>query len=265
MGGNGNADDSQNSPARWEDVAKILAEGASKQPWMAATALIVIVAAIVTIRMAGEYAPVALILFFALAIGAVRGLFVAGVGEQRNEIRELARQSPALTAGGAVNLTDEQRRQVQIAVATAVADVAETLHMPAGKVRGNIFAPDGTGQLRILTEFAYHISDPTEMTISMPIGYGSTGRAFQSREPNIAILKRNWGHDILADAEMRKLHPSLSWIISVPIFGGSGHPDPVWILNVDGLARVSEDELETALGELLPWGSMISLILRRQS
>lgn len=102
-----------------------------------------------------------------------------------------------------------------------------------------------------------------ELTISMPVGYGSAGICFDTGKPNIAVFRENWGSAVIAAPELSKVHPDLRWIVSVPVLITTGAgAKPFWVLNVDGLnERKTETQLQPVVPNLFKWSQLISLIL----
>jgi len=160
-------------------------------------------------------------------------------------------------------LTSEQRDAASGIVESAAADVASTLKVSAAHVRGNVFGTNEAGMLRIITDFSCHMEHPPERSMMMPIGQGSTGRAWQRHRPNIAVRREDWGDDVLADDQMGRIEPNLRWIISVPVFTGRPEDPPTWVLNVDGLheERTAKD-LAPAVGVVMQYAEAMSRLLR---
>jgi hypothetical protein len=145
------------------------------------------------------------------------------------------------------------------------ASVAEELDIDADKVRTTVFGVGEDGRLYLLEALTWNMDHQPEMTISMAAGQGSTGRCLATGAPNIAVRRTTgagWGADVLPASEMAKLHPDLSWIVSLPVVVGGEDAKPVWILNVDGLAPVEQRRVEVIAPTLLYWAEDLSLILR---
>ena len=161
----------------------------------------------------------------------------------------------------AAQLSDAKRADIRALLRAAAEDVAGALDTPSELVRANLFGLDAD-RLRIIPELTYNMDNPEELTVSVPVGYGSTGRAFQSGRPNVALFRTDWGPDTLENDEQRKLHRDLQWIISIPVKPSRPDAKPVWILNIDGLQRKPDQrELETALQGLVHYSQMIYIIL----
>lgn len=265
------ADSGSNPGDALRDIGKPLAEGVAKNPYLAALVLIVVIGAIVAIAFApvatALLATIALIIFFVLALIAVAAiiyLFRAGLRSQKEQIRRYAGgriEVNGNTIDLAKGLTHSQKQHILRALEGAAGDVADLLNVPLDLVRSNLFGVDDQNRMRMLPELVFQMNREEELTISMPAGYGSSGRCFQSGKPNIAILREGWGADVIEDAELRKVHPDLQWIISAPIFAGDDGLRPVWVLNVDGLQeKRGEDALQKTLTRLPYWSQAISLI-----
>jgi hypothetical protein len=163
----------------------------------------------------------------------------------------------------ASQLDQTQRETIDLAMSGAVNDVANVVGMPAALVRSNLFARiPGTDELGMVKELWFHMDRPQEWTVKMDIGQGSTGIAWQTGDANRVIWDGGWGEsEIGDDTELRKIHPELRWILTVPIFGSRG-PGTKLILNVDGLQRTPDpDHLAAALGHLPRFGQGISRVL----
>ncbi len=107
-----------------------------------------------------------------------------------------------------------------------------------------------------------HMNLPKERTVKIDVGRGSAGIAWQTGDSNIVVWKDGWGDsDIGDDAELKKVHSELRWILSVPIFS-SKKSGAQLALNVDGL-QITPDEgvLAKALGHLPRFGQGISRVL----
>lgn len=243
------------------DIAKILADALKGQPKLAAIVLIVVIVALVTMFIGTKEAVYG---FFLLAALGIIVLFRTQVRMQKEQVRthvgvivDMNRNTISLVD----RLNDAQKQNILKALGGAAKDVADALHIPFNLVRSNLFGVENNDQMRMLQGLTFNMDRKEELTISMPVGYGSTGRCFQSGKPNIAVFREGWGNDVIEDEEHRKVHPDLQWIISIPILAGSEEVRPLWVLNVDGLReRQGEEELRNALSRLFIWSQAISLI-----
>lgn len=253
------------------DIGKTLSEGVSKNPLAASIPLVLVIVGIVVIVFCikEQHSFYALKGFFILAMLAIFMLSIAmifniGLVSQKDKIK---RVSPTSSEEGeqGLNLFDNlninTRQNLKAILQNAVSDVSSKLEISSLLVRSNIFILGGDNILRIAEDLYYNMLKQDELTISMPPGYGSTGRCFSTSRPNIAILSEDWGGNIIEDNELRKAHPDLRWIFSIPIIIGQGL-NPIGILNVDGLEESrSEDEIKETLSDLLRWSGLIATTL----
>ena len=164
---------------------------------------------------------------------------------------------------------DDTFDRLHAALRATTEDVADVVGTPAGKVRANMFARDPDHKLRIPPGLTYNMDRREELDIAIELGQGSTGRAYALGITNVAIrvpgetLQQEWGPDLIGDpAEQRKVHPDLSWIISVPLTL-PGIP-PLLIFNVDGIEEADTDRIERATYIVQTWSQMmLYLILDR--
>lgn len=255
------------------DIAIHLARGVSKHPYLSAIVLIFLLfdmGAIVTAEKEG------LIFTFILAIVAMSFvLFIHQVGKriQEEEVQELRDHMTATIDIGnnTINLADKlsasEKGSIRNLLQGAARDVADELKIPRNLVRSNLFGVDDHDQMKMPHDLTYNMDREEELGISMPVGYGSTGRCFERRMPNIAVFDEDWGKDSLQDKELRKVHPDLRWVISVPVpYKELGEEHPIWVLNVDGL-RIgrSKEELLNASSQLANWSFYIYLFAVKAS
>jgi hypothetical protein len=169
----------------------------------------------------------------------------------------------------AVELGDENRQIIRQALRSAVLEAARILHADPAAIRANVFGLGPDGRLQMISSLTYNMQNVDELTVSMPPGVGSTGRCYATRAPNIAIRQSqdgaepDWGVNVLAEAEMKKLVPGLCWIVSIPVFVGGDDDPPVWIMNVDGLAAAEVEGLQQLTVSLLMYAEFLSLLLRQ--
>jgi hypothetical protein len=162
-------------------------------------------------------------------------------------------------------LNKEQKDGVCKILKEVVLEVAKVLNLSSNLVRSNLFGKDEHNSLRMIRDLTFQMDRFAELTISMPVGYGSTGRCFSTCQSNIAVLANDWGKDVIEDEELKKVHPDLKWIISIPVLGGNEMTKPIWVLNVDGLQeRKHPDELRSALSQMFKYSKLISLILTQK-
>ena len=159
-------------------------------------------------------------------------------------------------------LTPTQRLNILELLHGAATDVASVLGLPQELVRSNLFEVTENERVGLISELIFNMNREEELTFSLPAGCGSTGRCFESGQPNIAIFSEDWSQDRIEEPEFRKLPPNLRWIISVPVVDSERALLPKWVLNVDGLQlRKSEYELRVALGQIFGWTQMVSLVI----
>ena len=145
---------------------------------------------------------------------------------------------------------------------SAAMAVADTLELSSDLVRANLFGRADTRCLRMIRELTFQMTHEPEYTIELPVGYGSTGRCFKTGQDNIALLENDWGPDFIEDEQLQKVQPELKWIISVPVLGPGDPPEPIWVLNIDGLKEKREAEsLGGALSEMYKYSNLISLMI----
>lgn len=263
-----NQDEDPNSKSSFfgvlNDIGKILANALIRMPFIAAVVLVLIIVAVPTIVAIIRGFIEAFYAFLVLAFFIVVGVFLIEVRAERGKIRapfgeKLGMEDNTVIAN---QLSDEQKQDILAVLRGAAQDVADELHIPLNLIRSNVFGVDNKRRMRMLRELTFNMNREEELSISMPAGYGSTGRCFKSGKPNIAILREGWGENIIEGEELCKVHPELQWIISVPIPPGGDKEQPIWVLNVDGLSeRRGEGELRRALGRLFSWSQLIYLII----
>jgi hypothetical protein len=249
------------------DIGKPLAESVAKHSLLAALLLCLIITAAVTIYYNSE---MALSSFYKIAVLVVIGVIVyivilgiLGVISQRREIaKHLGGEAEGIRNKPDIAFADigaKQSKKILLALNGAADDTAKLLGIAPALVRSNVFG-ENSGRLRIVDGLTYNMHKEDELSISMPIGYGSTGRCFKSCGANIARFLGGWGQDDIEEDELRKAHLDLRWIISVPIMGSQNMP--VGVLNVDGLKEVPElSRLEKALVGIMRWSATISIAI----
>jgi len=266
LSNNNNSDTSLNVIAKLLDSAKTLTRGIAANPFLASVCFIVQIAAVVVIYRVNNL--IGIILFFVLCM---IGMYCVLRIQIRSDTKQLKAKRSIITSmnGNTLQLADNlnrsQKEQIREALQYAVQDVAEALSAAPNLLRSNLFGKDDANNMRMILDLTFNMNWPDEYNISMPVGYGSTGRCFSEGKPNIAILREDWGKDTLVDEELKKVHPDLRWIISVPVRIGEGETPPIWVMNVDGLkASANEEKLQKALGKLFIWSKFISLIISKR-
>ena len=251
------------------DIGRQLAEGLRSHPYLAAPVLIVVVFAVVAIAYRNTVALITLLIL--AVIVAVAMLAMGFYLELRSQKAKIGRYAGARidmngnTIDVANRLSNRGRDEIVTLLQGAAVDVAQSLNLPTERVRSNLFGVDDQDQMRMLPGLTFQMDRAEELTISMPVGFGSNGRCFRSGKPNIAILQENWGDAVIEDEELKKVHPDLRWIISVPVFTGADPDRPIWVLNVDGLKeRREENDLRIAVTRLLHWSEAILLAVAKE-
>jgi hypothetical protein len=209
----------------WESIG-ILAKGAAHRAHYAALLLLfagVILAAWLNLHIAVFIIIVLLAIVLSVIVGALAVLEVSEDSERQETLSNVQidpSNSLALEAG----LSKQERKKMREILASAAREAANALGLNGRFIRSNLFGLDAHNVLRIVDAFTHNMDRDEELTIAMAIGEGSTGRAFQSGRANVAILRENWGADVLVNDEMKKVHPELHWIISLPVLAPDHAP-----------------------------------------
>jgi hypothetical protein len=248
-----------------KDIGKILAKALENEPGLAAICLLVLLGAAVIIVLRAEKKVPWLfgLIFFAILMAG--GISCLEIMKQNGQWRTVTKVQPSPTVNSgtiAQRLTDKQKKDIRLTLQKATEDVSGFLKINPDLLRANLFAPDEHGNMHIIQELAYNMHRTDEMTLNIPVGYGSTGRCFQSGQPNIAVFRGGWREAALAEEELKKLDPDLQWVISVPVKGTNDDVRPIWVMNIDCLKQQrDETELQGALGHLYAWSYTISIII----
>lgn len=141
----------------------------------------------------------------------------------------------------AKGLTDEDRKDVCRILEEMREEVADELDMDKAYCRANVFGKISAGQrLQIVDHLMANMDTVKEWDISIPIGRGASGIAWETGEPNVVLLPSN-GNEDLSPEEASRVDPDLRWIISVPVqVDGS----PKWVVNVDCKEAHTRDQLQ---------------------
>jgi hypothetical protein len=135
----------------------------------------------------------------------------------------------------------------------AVQTVEQRLKIDRGILRANIFVKDDTGRLSIPPGLHYNMKNLQELTISIPIGTGCTGRAYSDGEYAIAVFDQGWGQYTLPLPQLEKVDRGLRWIFSMPIPDTRNAQDLLGILNVDCLIVFKTFDEIHSLQEDIKW------------
>jgi len=152
--------------------------------------------------------------------------------------------------------TADDRAIVRKFLACAAATTARDLKVDPTLVRANVFGLCTDNQLRIIPDFMFNMNRQEEWSIALLPGEGGTGRCFQQRSagdsaPTVTSGPQVKDINAVRESELRKAHPDLSWILSIPVYAPGWSGKCVWVLNVDGLSSTpAAENLERAGGQL---------------
>lgn len=153
---------------------------------------------------------------------------------------------------------DAKERQHLLEVLRRVrAEASQFLGVSLDNVRSNVFGLT-SGELRIVNGLDDNMTKPEERTIVLQPGVGSTGITYQTREPNIAVLKEDWGRAAVSGSELEKLDARLRWILSIPVLNAADAP-PICVLNVDGFDELAAQQLAPLIGRMATWATFVGL------
>jgi pimeloyl-ACP methyl ester carboxylesterase len=128
-------------------------------------------------------------------------------------------------------------RRVRTEMQQLVQRVAPQLGLNARQLRANLFALQG-GCLRLVPGAHANMLHAPELDLSIEVGHGSTGSAFHTGKPSWAVKgDGRWRHGHLPEDELAKIHPQLSWVVSLPVLSAS-FDTVLAVVNVDGLDAV---------------------------
>jgi hypothetical protein len=197
----------------------------------------------------------------ALVTAIVVGYFVfTRIKYLRLKDKRLQQASEAMQASEAISKVPEDvQRQLRELLEAAAEEVASQQQLEQSQVRAALLLPEGES-LRMIHSLTWHITDPEELEIRIGLGQGSSGRAFQTGQPNVAIYHVSQADSSLPEQQRRRVDANLKWIISTPVLGSSDDA-VVAVLNVDGLVEKTEEELLRSAGSLAYWAQLAGLIL----
>lgn len=137
-------------------------------------------------------------------------------------------------------------------------EASQSLGVALDNVRSNVFGLTSSGELRIVNGLDDNMTKPEERTLVLRPGLGSTGIAYQTREPNIAVLKEDWGRAAISGSDLAKLDGRLRWIVSIPVLNVADAP-PICVLNVDGFDDLAAKQLAPLVGRMATWATFVGL------
>lgn len=262
-------DKEESSPV--SELFKAIGLGISRSAILCAVVAVVIIAGyfLTNPQMGGQRLAAFVLIIVIVLVPLLVYLFKRGTGEQVKENAK-ALTSPVKVSSSTLDmakmLSPEAKAEIRHVLEYAAIDTAERLSLPQNLVRANIFGVDHHNTMRIPPGFTYNMKRKEELTVAIPVGYGSTGISFAEENPHIAVFREDWGKSVIADHELKKVHPDLRWIISIPVLltAENGETKAVWTLNVDGLVeKKTEKQLEPIVPNLLPFSGVISLIINK--
>lgn len=256
---------SSNDPVNWlGKIGAILAEKVPGGP-LATICLVLVIAVLgsVAILATGAGAVVVVIWLVFVVVLVVVGAWALGQYRQENEdvarVRTLGKVTVKADVFDLANRLDAQERAHLLDVLRRVrVDAAQLLNVDVENVRSNIFGLASSSDLQIVAGLDDNMTKPEERTISLRPGEGSTGIAFLTKEPNIAVLKEDWGRAAVPGTELAKLDPRLRWILSIPVLNVDEAP-PICVLNVDGFDDLTAEQLTPLIGRMTTWATFVGL------
>ncbi len=249
--------ESKKTPDALGDALAVLVEKISDPRVAAVVAVVVAVAIVVVLAFAGSIPALLLLVLVVLVAIAF--------------IWSLARETSRVSGGIVVDLNDTVRlvaslsetacHDIRRTLAEATAEAAAVLQVPVDSVRANLFGISPDHKLSILKGLTHHMDQAEELGLVLELGQGSTGVAFRTGRPNIAVLRADWGPASIPVSLLSKVHPELRWIVSVPVFADASGK-PMWIFNVDGIREPADVAgLQLVVGRLVFYAQMIALIV----
>lgn len=252
-------DESQETPDALGNALAALVEKVS-DPWVASVlALVVAVAIVVVFAFAGSIP--AFLLFILVVLVAIA--FIWWIARESGRVRGRTVVDMNDTVGLVASLPDAACHNIRRALVEAAAEAASVLQVPVDLVRANVFGISRDHKLSILKGLTHHMDQAEELGLVLELGQGSTGVAFTTGRPNIAVLRSDWGAASIPDSLLSKVHLELRWIVSVPVFADESGK-PMWIFNVDGLRQPADvAALQAVVNRLVFYAQMIALIVAK--
>ena len=93
------------------------------------------------------------------------------------------------------SLTNTQKQNILKLLQGATVDVAQVLGLHPDLVRSSLFERTEKERSSIISASTFNVNREEELTISLPVGCGTTGRCFEAGQPNIAIFSADWSED----------------------------------------------------------------------
>ncbi|MEW6542342.1 MAG: hypothetical protein AB1411_01900 [Nitrospirota bacterium] len=167
---------------------------------------------------------------------------------------------PVYRAAVEERLREEDRERVIRTMKRMIDLVAERLKVERGKLFANVYLMDYDTRLHLIGKLAWNLG-PIPDTLQIPLGYGSTGVAFQTRQPKVTIRK---GKEVKAERavilepdQAKKVPASVTWAISLPLFESAQNPRTILgIVNIGCFdvvhTRADLDKLVGPLSERFP-------------
>ncbi len=255
-------DASSENPINWlGKIGAILAEKVPGGP-LATICLVLVIAilGVVAIIAAGAGATVVVMWLVFVVVLVVGGAWAFRTYRQESEaVEELGKVTvEADVFELAKDLDPKEQAQLLDVLRRVRVEASQVLGVALENVRSNIFGLTSSGELRIVGGLDDNMTKPDERTIVLRPGEGSTGIAYQTKEPNIAVLKVDWGDAAVSGTELAKLDKRLRWILSTPVRNVAEAP-PICVLNVDGFDDLTADELKHLVGRMATWATFVGL------
>lgn len=144
-------------------------------------------------------------------------------------------------------------------MSVAIQLVGQQLNIDPVNLRANLFAQDEDNRLSIPPGLHYNMLNSDELTISIPVGAGCTGRAYSTGEYAIAVFGADWGQHTLPLPQLSKVDKRLHWIFSMPIPDIRSDEGLLGIFNVDCLnIRKTAEEIKLLQENMKTWAQAIA-------
>lgn len=256
------SDEESSDPINWlGKIGAVLVEKVPGGP-LATICLVLVIAVlgVVAILLTGAGAIVVVIwLVFVIVVVVVGARAFSSYRQENEAVAKLGKVTVEADVFDLANRLDAKEREHLLDVLRRVrVEVSQFLGVALENVRSNIFGLTSSGELRIVNGLDDNMTKPEERTIVLRPGEGSTGIAYQAREPNIAVVKEDWGRAAVSGTELAKLDPRLRWILSIPVLNVAEAP-PICVLGVDGFDDLTADRLAPLTGRMTTWATFVGL------